>query len=345
MAAAVVTPSAFAQSATANLRGKATPGAEVTAFNPQTGLTRHAKAGCRRLVHHQRPAAGLLQGRRRPGHRADGHADRRLDRDAQPDRRPAALPRRRPVRPAMEGVTVNATTLTEVKTPEVGDDHFAAPDPDDPAGLAQLPRVRRHRAGHGLQRRLRRATPRLRGGAQNASSVNVYIDGVGQKSYVKEGGVSGQIASQGNPFPQLAIGEYKVITSQLQGRVRPGLVGGGHGRNQVRHERIPRRSVRHLHRRHATAAAPPAEEDADKATSSFEKEYGFALGGPIIKDQMHFFITYEAEEVRHADHRQSRASIRRRACLAAAGRRGSAARGRRTCRSTRSCTSARSTGS
>src|SRR5256884_793690 len=45
---------------------------------------------------------------------------------------------------------------------------------------------------------------------------NVYVDGVGQKNYVKEGGVSGQFNSQGNPFPQLAIAEYKVITSNYK---------------------------------------------------------------------------------------------------------------------------------
>src|SRR5579864_8553524 len=56
----------------------------------------------------------------------------------------------------------------------------------------------------------------LTSGAQNASAVNVFVDGVGQKSYVKEGGVSGQFSSQGNPFPQLAIGEYKVITSNYK---------------------------------------------------------------------------------------------------------------------------------
>jgi hypothetical protein len=56
----------------------------------------------------------------------------------------------------------------------------------------------------------------LTGGAQNSRAVNVFIDGVGQKNYVRPGGVSGQFASQGNPFPQLAIGEYKVITSNYK---------------------------------------------------------------------------------------------------------------------------------
>src|SRR5262249_38311259 len=56
----------------------------------------------------------------------------------------------------------------------------------------------------------------IRGGAQNDNSVNVYIDGVGQKGYVRSG-LSGQSdATQGNPFPQLAIGEYKVITSNYK---------------------------------------------------------------------------------------------------------------------------------
>ncbi len=46
--------------------------------------------------------------------------------------------------------------------------------------------------------------------------MNLYIDGVGQKGYVRSG-VSGQAGdTQGNPFPQLAIGEYKVITSNYK---------------------------------------------------------------------------------------------------------------------------------
>ena len=66
----------------------------------------------------------------------------------------------------------------------------------------------------------------LRSGAQSANGVNVYIDGVGQKNYVSRGGVGGQgkladsaasnSGTRGNPFPQLAIGEYKVITSNYK---------------------------------------------------------------------------------------------------------------------------------
>ena len=92
-------------------------------------------------------------------------------------------------------------------------------------------------------------TTKLQGGAQSASSINVYIDGVGQKNYVLQNGITGQDSSRGNPFPQLGIAEYKVITQnykaeydQLSQRCRD-------RGDEVRHERIPRRSVRHLHRR------------------------------------------------------------------------------------------------
>ncbi|MEQ9728833.1 hypothetical protein ABRP29_24700, partial [Pseudomonas sp. WHRI 8822A] len=59
-------------------------------------------------------------------------------------------------------------------------------------------------------------TTKVRSGATSAEGTNVYIDGVSQKNYVLTGGVSGQDSSRGNPFPQSAIGEYKVITSNYK---------------------------------------------------------------------------------------------------------------------------------
>ena len=38
-------------------------------------------------------------------------------------------------------------------------------------------------------------TTKLQGGAQSASAINVYIDGVGQKNYVLQGGITGQVIS------------------------------------------------------------------------------------------------------------------------------------------------------
>src|SRR3546814_2991816 len=57
---------------------------------------------------------------------------------------------------------------------------------------------------------------RLQGGAQDSRTVNIFIDGVGQKDYVLKNGITGQDSTQGNPFPQLAIGEYRVISSNYK---------------------------------------------------------------------------------------------------------------------------------
>ena len=70
------------------------------------------------------------------------------------------------------------------------------------------------------------------GGAQTASNINVYIDGVGQKNYVLQGGITGQDSSRGNPFPQLGIGEYKVISQNYKAEYDQVSSAADHGRDQ-----------------------------------------------------------------------------------------------------------------
>ncbi|MGF6711061.1 outer membrane receptor for ferrienterochelin and colicin [Luteibacter sp. W1I16] len=296
VAAAVVSPPVFAQSANATLRGKASPGANVTAFNPQTGLTRHAKAGAdgMYIINGLPPATYKVDAG--PGTEQTvtvtvaSTATLNLAAAA-----PAAgdVTANAANAASLEGVTVSATTLTEVRTPEVAKTISLRQ-------IQTIPQVSRNflefadtvpgmvfsvdAQGH----------TSLRGGAQNNSSVNVFIDGVGQKSYVKEGGVAGQVNSQGNPFPQLAIGEYKVITSNYKAeydQVSSAAITAEtkSGTNEFHGE------VFDTYTSDKYRSRTPAEEDGDKARS-FEKEYGFALGGPIIKDKMHFFVTFEQKK-------------------------------------------------
>jgi len=134
----------------------------------------------------------------------------------------------------------------------------------------------------------------LKSGGQNANSVNVYIDGVGQKNYVKEGGVSGQFNTQGNPFPQLAIGEYKVITSNYKAefdQVSSAAVTAGtkSGTNEFHGDAFGQYTSDKLR------AETPAESADALKTVSKDKEFGASLGGPIIKDVAHFFLAYEGK--------------------------------------------------
>ncbi len=138
---------------------------------------------------------------------------------------------------------------------------------------------------------------RLRSGAQSANAINVFIDGVGQKNYVTTGGVSGQDTSRGNPFPQSAIGEYKVITQnykaefdQLSSAAVVAVSRSGsnsfEGSFFLDHTRTEWRSRSIFEER----GAPKAESE--------ETQYGATFGGPIVLDRAHFFVAYEAKEYR-----------------------------------------------
>jgi hypothetical protein len=190
-------------------------------------------------------------------------------------------------------VTVSGTRPPEVKTSEVATTIA-------PIQIEQLPQLTRNFLEFadtvpGLAFIVTPdGTTTLRGGAQTASSVNVYVDGVGQKNYVKEGGVSGQFFSQGNPFPQLAIGEYKVISSNYKAeydQITSAAVTAEtkSGTNEFRGDVVGTYSADNFR------ARTPAELAANRKTPSEDKEFGIAFGGPIIQDVMHFFLTYEGK--------------------------------------------------
>lgn len=287
---------AWAQTANATLRGTGPANAEVTARNVATGATRRTRTGADGSYALPGLQPGTYQVDAGPGTQRTVTltvaSTATLNLQAAPV--PAAPAAPSAANAATLGaVSVTATTLQEVKTSEVGNTISLHQ-------IQTIPQVSRNflefadtvpgmvfqvdSSGH----------TQLRGGAQNTSSVNVYIDGVGQKSYVKEGGVSGQFNSQGNPFPQLAIGEYKVITSNYKAeydQISSAAVTAQtkSGTNEFHGEVFGR------YTHDAFRARTPSEEDTGTKVPSHEKEYGFALGGPIIQDKLHFFVTYEAK--------------------------------------------------
>ena len=136
--------------------------------------------------------------------------------------------------------------------------------------------------------------------------MNLYIDGVGQKGYVRSG-VSGQAGdTQGNPFPQLAIGEYKVITSNYKAEYDQISSAAITALTPLGHQRVRGRGLRHLHGRQLPRAARRPNSTRHEKAESESKEYGIAFGGPIIQDRMHFFVTYEAKRLRDSGDRGCR---------------------------------------
>lgn len=277
----------WAQSSDANLRGKAAPNMQITAKNIASGarrVTLSAADGSYALVG---LPPGTYQVDAGPG--TEKTVTLSVASTATLDFTAAA-----PVAAGaatLEGITVTGTALAEVKTSEIG----------NTVSLHQIntiPQITRNFLEFadtvpGMVFQVdSNGNTSLRGGAQNSNSINVYIDGVGQKNYVHGGGITGQNASQGNPFPQLAIGEYKVITSNYKAeydQISSAAVTAQtkSGTNEFHGE------IFGTHTDDGLRDSTPAEKAAGTKTNSKEEEYGFAVGGPIIQDQMHFFFTYE----------------------------------------------------
>lgn len=279
----------WAQTANATLQGKAPTGAQITARNVATGSVRVTKAaanGSYALV-------GLPPGTYRvdAGPGTERTVTLSVASTSSLDLGAGAPPPSGPVT-TLGAVNVTATALLDTKTPEVG----------NTVSLHQIrtvPQITRNflefadtvpgmifsvdSSGHTF----------LRGGAQNYDSTNIYIDGVGQKNYVF-GGPTGQFFSQGNPFPQLAIGQYKVITSNYKaeyGQISSAAVTAvtKYGTNDFHGE------VYGNYTDDSYRDQTPSEKASGHKTPSKDKEYGFALGGPLIQDKMHFFITNEVK--------------------------------------------------
>jgi outer membrane receptor protein involved in Fe transport len=280
----------WAQSADATLRGKAPANSDVTVRNVATGNTRRTKASADGSYVIVGLPPGTYRAEAGPG--TERTVTLTVASTATLDLAAGAAEAAPPVT-TLEGITVTATTLVEVKTSEVG-------NTISQRQIQTVPQITRNflEFADTVPGMVFEVDPSghtsLHGGGQNASSVNVFIDGVGQKNYVKEGGVSGQFNTQGNPFPQLAIGEYKVITSNYKAEY-----------DQISSAAITAETKSGTNEFHGEAfqtytdqdwrAKTPAELASGRQTPSQEKEYGVALGGPIIQDTLHFFFTYEAK--------------------------------------------------
>jgi len=136
----------------------------------------------------------------------------------------------------------------------------------------------------------------MRSGAQSASGVNIFIDGVGQKSYVLKGGITGQDTSAGNPFPQSAIAEYKVITQNYKAEFdqlssAAVIAVTRSGSNEFHGE------VFGDHSTTAWRASTPREKKDGIKVPSKDDQYGLSMGGPIVVDRMHWFFAYEGKAI------------------------------------------------
>jgi hypothetical protein len=136
-------------------------------------------------------------------------------------------------------------------------------------------------------------------GAQGPEQVNVFIDGASYKNDILKGGVAGQDASRGNPFPRNAVQEYRVLTQNYKAEYQKASsaiitattrTGGTEwegnaffdymGANWVELDKFDK------DRRNANP-------DAFVRPDYLRRQFGFAGGGPL-SDRLRVFGSFEA---------------------------------------------------
>lgn len=138
----------------------------------------------------------------------------------------------------------------------------------------------------------------FRSGALPAENINVFIDGASYKNDIINGGVAGQDASRGNPFPRNAIQEYRVITNNFKAEYQKASSAiitavTKSGTNNWEG------SAFFTLQNEALVALDSFSQAADTPGTQFqEPEFsrylaGMSVGGPIVRDRLFFFGAWE----------------------------------------------------
>lgn len=139
-------------------------------------------------------------------------------------------------------------------------------------------------------------------GGVDPENINLFIDGASFKNNVLEGGIAGQDASDGNPFPQNAVQEFRIITQNYKaeyqkatGAVITATTKSGtndwegslfyFGQNE---DFIAKNAFQ------ACEAPGQAADCVEQDVADIGRnQFGGSLGGPIVEDELFFFGSYE----------------------------------------------------
>lgn len=140
----------------------------------------------------------------------------------------------------------------------------------------------------------------LRGGAQDRNNINIYIDGVSQKNNILRGGAAAMDTSRGNPFPQSAVAEYKVLSQNYKAefdQVSAAAITAvtKSGSNQVHGEVFWDYTGDNFVAYNPNEAKNKANGN-DRAKFK-QQQYGFSVGGPIKENVAHYFVAYEGKNI------------------------------------------------
>ena len=130
-------------------------------------------------------------------------------------------------------------------------------------------------------------------GGQPAEAINVFVDGATYKNDVLRGGVAGQDASKGNPLPQGAIQEFRVLTQNYKAEYQKAasaiIVATTKSGSNVTEADFFANGVGKAY----VAKDKAAARRGDSRPRYQRLQAGGNIGGPLIKDKLFYFGTYE----------------------------------------------------
>ena len=292
---------AAAQSSTATVHGKVTndagaalAGAEITAVGQSSGFVNTVKAG---------PDGAFQLGNLTPGAytitvSASGFEPRSQDVTLRVGQNLNAVFEMAPTATLTESITVIGESAVDLRTPEASTNVT-------PRQIENLPQDDRNflnfatlAPGIRLSSDPQRKT--ISSDAQPAEQTNVFIDGVSFKNDILQGGLVGQDSSRGNPFPQNAVQEFRVITQNYSAQYEKASSAiitavTKSGGNSIQGQ------VFWFYQPNAWTSELP--KNFQYSTLTTNKDYqrsqpGLSIGGPIIRDKLHYFLSYEGVDIK-----------------------------------------------
>ncbi len=140
------------------------------------------------------------------------------------------------------------------------------------------------------------AGQKFRSGGQDARQVNVFVDGLSYKNDLLQGGAFMQDSSRGNPFPQNAVQEFKVLTQNYKAEYEKAAAAvisavTKSGGNEFAGD------VFYLFQDKGLVEQDDFSKDRGEPKPDYSRDqYGASFGGPIVRDEAHFFVSYEGNQ-------------------------------------------------
>ncbi|MCA1580862.1 MAG: TonB-dependent receptor [Acidobacteria bacterium] len=142
-------------------------------------------------------------------------------------------------------------------------------------------------------------------------NTNVFIDGTSYKNDVLLGGVVGQDSSKGNPFPQNAVQEFRVMTQNFKAEYEKAGTAvitavTKSGTNTYSGDVFAYYQNKNLVARSPFIGPRRSCNSAGVCTGTADPDYtrwqgGVDLGGPILNDRVHFYGSYELNNQNRAN--------------------------------------------